>query len=279
MPADSALDAFENEVEKPDTEIDLGRASLVLGKFEYTDIDVDAYEERIAELADDAARYGRDVDLTPVALAGYLFDTQKYQGNEQDYLDPRNSYLNEVIDRRLGIPISLSVLFIEVAGKLDMDVQGVGLPGHFIVRAVENRGSQSHISYIDPFHRGKVMSQQDCRDRVRAITNDAIPFDPAFLDPVSTRYILMRMLNNLKNIYMARRDFARARHVVERLLVLSPENLDEVRNLGLLYATLGQSRRAVALLEKYLQGLPEAPDAESVKKYVAALAGNVARWN
>lgn len=279
MPADSALSAFVNEAVKPDKEIDLGRASLVFGKFEYTDIDVDAYEQRITILADDAARYGRDVDLTPVALAVYLFDTQKYQGNEQDYLDPRNSYLNEVIDRRLGIPISLSVLLIEVAGRLDMDVQGVGLPGHFIVRAVEHRGAQSQISYIDPFHRGKVMTQQDCRDRVRAITNDTVPFDPAFLEPVSKRYILMRMLNNLKNIYMNRKDFARARHVVERLLVLTPENLDEVRNLGLLYAALGQSRRAVELLERYLHGLPEAPDAESVKKYVAALAGNVARWN
>jgi regulator of sirC expression with transglutaminase-like and TPR domain len=123
------------------------------------------------------------------------------------------------------------------------------------------------------------MTEEDCRERVNAITSGSLPFDPAFLNPVGARYILMRMLNNLKNVYASSNDFERARHIVERLLTLSPDNLEEVRNLGLLYSALGQNRRAVELLTKYLEGRPTAPDAQKVREYLEALSGNMARWN
>lgn len=279
MPKDTALAAFAREVDRPDSEINLARAALLMGWFEYPDLDVPAYEGQFDVLADSALQAIDDRAMSAVALAEFLFNTMGFVGNETNYLDPRNSYLNEVLERRLGIPISLSVLYIEVARRLGIDAQGIGLPGHFIVRVAENRADQRAVVYLDPFHRGAVMSQEDCRERVKSITNGQIPFDPAFLNPVGARYILMRMLNNLKNVYAGSNDFERARYIVERLLALSPDNLEEVRNLGLLYSALRQQRRAVELLAQYLEGRPNAPDAERVRKYLDALSGNMARWN
>jgi regulator of sirC expression with transglutaminase-like and TPR domain len=275
MPKDTVLAAFAREVDRPDADIDLSRAALLMGRFEYPDLDVPAYEGRLDSLAMKASRLITQRPLSPVALAEYLFDTLGFAGNEGDYLDPRNSFLNEVLERRLGIPITLSVLYVEVARRLGMDARGVGLPGHFIVRVNDERG----IIYLDPFHRGAQMTLEDCVERVRTVTKDQLPFDPAYLNPVGARYILMRMLNNLKNVYTNANDYERARHIVERLLALSPDNLDEVRNLGLLYSALGQNRRAVELLTRYLQGRPGAPDADTVKQYIVALSGNMARWN
>jgi regulator of sirC expression with transglutaminase-like and TPR domain len=279
MPKDVALAAFAREVERPDVEINLARAALLIGRFEYPDLDVPNYENRLDRLAEVAHRTLPGDQLTPFALGELLFKTLGYAGNEANYLDPRNSYLNEVLERRLGIPITLSVLYIEVAQRLGLQAQGVGLPGHFIVRAVNPISDRPSVVYLDPFHGGEEMTQEDCRVRVEEITQGSVPFAPAFLNPVGARYILVRMLNNLKNVYATAKDFERARHIVERLLALNPDNLDEVRNLGLLYNAMGQPHRAVELLERYLEGRPNAPDVDMVKQYVMSLSRQLARWN
>lgn len=278
FPLDPALEEFAREVNQPDAAINLARASLVMGQFEYPHLDVSGYLDRIDRLAESASRAIKSADVPALALgvAQFLFDTLGFTGNARNYTDPRNSFLNEVLERRLGIPISLSVLYLEVAQRTGVNAEGVGLPGHFIVRVVLDNGQ---VIYLDPFHGGALLSEEDCRERVRSITDGKLPFHEAFLNPVGVRYILVRMLNNLKNFYASANDFARAAKVVERLLILNPDDLTEMRNLGLLYGSLGKRRQAVALLEAYLQGRPDAQDADTVKQYINAISNQASRWN
>lgn len=276
FPLDAALEGFAREVNQPEAEINLARAALVMGLFEYPDLDVPGYLGRLDRLAEAAGRAIRSAELPALVLAQFLFETLGFAGNARNYTDPRNSFLNEVLERRLGIPISLSVLYLEVAHRAGVNAEGVGLPGHFIVRVVLDNGQ---VIYLDPFHGGAILSEEDCRERVRSITDGKLPFHEAFLNPVGVRYILVRMLNNLKNYYASANDFARAAKVVERLLILNPNDLNEVRNLGLLYGTLGKRRQAVALLETYLQSRPGAHDAEAVKQYLHSISHQASRWN
>lgn len=276
FPLDAALEGFAREVNQPEAEINLARAALVMGLFEYPDLDVLGYLGRLDRLAEAAGRAIRSAELPALVLAQFLFETLGFAGNARNYTDPRNSFLNEVLERRLGIPISLSVLYLEVAHRTGVNAEGIGLPGHFIVRVVLDNGQ---VIYLDPFHGGAILSEEDCRERVRSITDGKLPFHEAFLNPVGVRYILMRMLNNLKNYYASANDFARAAKVVERLLILNPNDLNEVRNLGLLYGTLGKRRQAVALLETYLQSRPGAHDAEAVKQYLHSISHQASRWN
>jgi regulator of sirC expression with transglutaminase-like and TPR domain len=275
-PLDAALEAFAQEVNRPTEAINLARAALVMGQFEYPDLDVAAYLDRLDYLAEIAGRTIASADLPALMLAQFLFDKLGFTGDSENYTDPRNSFLNEVLERRLGIPISLSVLFLEVAQRAGVRAEGVGLPGHFIVRVVLDSGQ---VIYLDPFHRGAILSEDDCRERVRSLTDGRLPFSEAFLNPVNARYILTRMLNNLKNFYTAAGDFYRASKVVERLLILNPGNPSETRNLGLLYGLLGKRRQAVALLEEYLRNWPDAADAAVIKQHIAELAGAASRWN
>lgn len=286
----AALDAFAAEVSRPDREVDLARAALVMGAFEYPDLPVERYLRRLDELADAARPALSTADLPSLALAQYLFKRAGFTGNQDDYLDPRNSFLNQVLDRRLGIPITLSLVYIEVARRAGIDAQGVGLPGHFIVRSrldaegkpagsADEVGDPDSVIYLDPFNGGALMEEEDCVERVRVITGGKLPFDHAFLSPVGARYILNRMLNNLKNAYASRKDLERALSVVERLLVLNPNDPDETRNLGLLHAGLGRTRQALAALTRYLELRPEAPDAGAIRGHIVALSGRLARWN
>ena len=271
---DKNLAAFAREVNQPDDAIHLGHAALLIAAFEYPKLDVAGYLDRISRLAD-AAQPAMQSAAPELGLADFLFKTQGFCGNAQDYADPRNSFLNEVIERRLGIPITLSVLFLEVAKRMGVQAAGVGLPGHFIVRVQTRNG----VVFLDPFHGGVQLSQEDCEARVQNITQGRLPFDSAFLDPVSNRYILTRMLNNLKNFYASANDAARAAQVIERQLVLNPQDFIEMRNLGLLYGSLGKKTRAVQWLESYLSAVPNASDANVVKNYITSLATAVSRWN
>jgi regulator of sirC expression with transglutaminase-like and TPR domain len=281
MSKSNSLNVFAQEVHPENGEIDLARAALTLAAFQYPDLNVQTYLDRIDRLADAAQPAMREADQPALGLAQFLFDTLGFSGNEQNYTDPRNSFLNDVIERRLGIPITLSVLFLAVARRVGVQAEGVGLPGHFIVRIQVGVADaiNSFALYLDPFHRGALLSEEDCKARVRQVTQGRLPFDSAYLDPVNNRYILTRMLNNLKGFYAASNDFERAAHVIERLLVLHPKDYVEMRNLGLLYGSLGKKRQAAKLLEDYLAATPNAPDSQAIKKHIASLGSDVSRWN
>jgi regulator of sirC expression with transglutaminase-like and TPR domain len=264
---DAQLRAFASEISG--RQIDLGRAALVMVTYADVDLNIEHYLARL----DDLAAVARPVAATPQALADFLFKELGYRGNALDYGDARNSFLNKVIDRRLGIPITLAVLYLEIARRLGVRAAGVGLPGHFIVRAEGADG----IVYLDPFDGGAVLTPEACLVKARGYTNAAL--DERVLAPVDARYILIRMLNNLKNAHSRAGDFQRATAVIERLLVLNPDDADEARNLGVLYAQTGREREALRLLEWYADARPEAVDRVRILGYATALAQKMSRWN
>jgi regulator of sirC expression with transglutaminase-like and TPR domain len=199
------------------------------------------------------------------SLRSFVFDEIGFKGNVDHYDDPRNSFLDDVIERKLGIPLTLSVITIEIARVAGLDAQGIGLPGHFIVR-IEEQGRQL---LMDPFHGGHVITIEDCKDLVVRTTGRASLFRRDSLDVASPRAMLNRLLMNLKRIHLAQGDYNRALSVVERLLIVSPGDAKEIRDRGLLLAHLGRPDAAVCDLESYLALVPEAPDADSVRGRLA----------
>ena len=199
------------------------------------------------------------------ALRSFVFDEIGFKGNVDHYDDPRNSFLDDVIDRKLGIPLTLSVITIEIARVAGLDAQGVGLPGHFIVR-IDEQGRQL---LMDPFHGGHMITIEDCKDLVVRTTGRASLFRRDSLDVASPRAMLNRLLMNLKRIHLAQGDYNRALSVVERLLIVAPGDAKEIRDRGLLLAHLGRPDAAVCDLESYLALVPEAPDADSVRGRLA----------
>jgi regulator of sirC expression with transglutaminase-like and TPR domain len=183
---------FRLAVQRPAADIDLAQAALLYARDAYPELDLALYlnqlDEWAADIRSDIASSNDPVDT----LNRFLFDNLRFQGNRRFYGDPRNSYLNQVIDRRLGLPITLSVLYIEIARRVGMEVDGVGLPGHFIVQHHDWRG----IRYIDPFHRGRQLTDEDCRNLVIDLSNGTLDFQPTMLAAVDARHILTRMLTN-----------------------------------------------------------------------------------
>jgi regulator of sirC expression with transglutaminase-like and TPR domain len=264
-----ALAEFERELARPERDIDLARAALAMVRYADPDLNISHYLSRIDQLA---AASNAD---TALRLADYLFGQLGYAGNQRNYSDARNSYLQVVIDRRLGIPITLSVLFIEIARRRNLRAFGVGLPGHFIVGAPDP-AADGGVLYLDPFNQGNAMSLNDCRERV---ARSGVAFDSAFLQPVGSRYILTRMLHNLKNAHAQAGDIALAAHSIERLLVLHPDDASEARNLGVLYAQSDRKARALQLLSWYADTQPRAEDRDEVIAFARSLAADMARWN
>jgi len=259
--------------------IHLPRAALCFAReITYPDLDVAAYLERLEALAAQAR-----AQLSPThslaeqaeALSDFLFIQQRLRGNSQEYNDPRNSYLNEVLERGLGIPISLSVIYITLARACGLPAQGIGLPGHFIVSVQDAQGQV----YIDPFQGGARLSRADCFQLVKDSTGYEGSFQADWLQPASPKAILTRMLNNLRNIYLHQEDWSHALRVVERLRLLQPQLPDLQRDLGVIYHRQGSLRLAAQHYEAYLRLAPQAPDAEAVASYLRLAAGELAKRN
>jgi regulator of sirC expression with transglutaminase-like and TPR domain len=256
--------------------IPLAEAALAIAQEEYPDISASAYLRRLDEFAssvDARLPSRRNAAAILRALRAVLFEEGGFRGNAEAYYDPRNSFLNEVLDRRLGIPISLSALYIEVASRVGLTVQGVGFPGHFLVKHV---AGQREV-FIDPFRGGEVFSAEDCAVRLQQVAPGRV-LDPRYLDAVSTPQILRRMLHNLQRIYSELGDHVRALWVVDRLLLLAPEDLAARRDRGLLEARLGGTAAALSDLEAYLAREPGAPDADALRELVARLKSRGARF-
>ena len=250
--------------------IPLAEAALAVAEEEYPRLDAGRYLAALDELAGAvAARLPprRTAADALRAMRAVLFEERGFRGNEERYYDPRNSFLNEVLDRRLGIPITLSILYIEVAARVGVTVQGVAFPGHFLVRCSAG-GTEV---FIDPFHGGEVLSADECVARLKARAPARAEFDPRHLEPVGPRHILGRLLHNLKRIYVETSDDLRALWVVDRLLLLSPDDLVETRDRGLVLARLGHAAPAQRDLAAYLAAAPEASDREAVEGLLAQL--------
>ena len=267
---------FRLAVGRPEEEIDLGRAALAMARCDYPDLDVGAYLSHIDQLAAAAiARLGRgpDVYRSIAALNSVLFQELGFHGNHENYFDPKNSYLNEVLDRKVGIPISLSVLYMEVAQRIGLPLYGVGFPGHFLVK---HRGDNEEI-LIDPFNQGEIRSRESLETMLYRSYGGKIAFDAEFLEATPKKQIVRRMLNNLKIIYLKQRDLIKGLSVVERLNVLDPTSAEDIRDRGLIYVQLECFKQALEDLESYLRLKPHAEDAKAVREQVAVLTKQVAQ--
>ena len=244
--------------------LDIVEASLLVAGEEYPLIDLSRERARLAAMGDEAYRRAGDLD-NPFArldaVRAYLFEELGFRGNSDDYEDPRNSYLNQVLDRRTGIPLTLSIVFMEVAGRVGFETRGVGLPEHFVVR-VDYEG---RTILADPFHGGQVITEEDCRQLVTRSTGRPSLFRRDVLEGTPPEAMFVRLLRNLKRVYLAQEDFARALSIVERQLLITPDDAGEIRDRGILMAHMGKPGAAVADLEAYLALSPGAPDAESVR--------------
>jgi regulator of sirC expression with transglutaminase-like and TPR domain len=248
----------------------LAEAALLIAQEEYANLDVTAYLARIDSIAD-TIKAQLALELDPMRIVQgintHLFDALGFRGNREHYADPRNSFLNDVIERRLGIPITLSVVYIEIGRLVGLPIAGVGMPGHFIVQYT----AQPEPFWIDPFHHGNVMTRADCQQFLQRLYGEKLPWNDAFLDPVSDHDILQRMLNNLKIIYARQGEHRRALSVIERILVLSPDLPYEVRDRGLVHYQLGHLQAALYDLQRYLVLFQEAPDADVITRHIDAL--------
>jgi regulator of sirC expression with transglutaminase-like and TPR domain len=270
--------AFAHLVRQPEATIDLAEATLLIAKEEYPDLDVAAYLARFEDMGADVRRLaGADQDPHRLIteLGEYLFQRLGFRGNTDDYYDPKNSFLNEVLDRRTGIPITLSAVYMEVGRRLGLRVHGVGMPGHFLVKYV---GPSEEI-VIDPFGGGRIVSAADCQLILDRVFEGKRRFEPAMLSIVGTRQILTRMLANLKAIYFNDEEYGKALSIVERLVILHPHDACEIRDRGLLSCQLRRYADAIADLERYLRLAPEANDAETIRDHLRTLRQRAAALN
>jgi len=272
-----ALKRLAALIERPEP-LDVVTAGLVVASEEYPDLDIPTERLRVEALGKEAsARIGAlsNPFARLDALRTYLFEELGFRGNDQDYYDPRNSFLNEVLHRRLGIPLSLSILYIEVARGAGLEARGVGLPGHFVVR-VDDDGRRL---LVDPYRGGAVISEEDCRQLVSRATGRPDLYSPDLLEGVGPREILGRLLRNLKRIYLAQEDHRRALAVVEKLRRVFPDEATELRDRGFLLAHLDRHGAAVADLETYISLHPHAPDANAVRGRVVWLRRRIIELN
>lgn len=246
--------------------VNIPRASLLIAReLAYPDLDVAAYVGRLGYLAELAAdRVPPQAPLLEQAerLSEFLFDTLGFAGDESDYADPRNSYLNEVLDRRLGLPITLSVVYVDIATRLGLPAYGIGLPGHFIVGV--RAGDDAH--WLDPFYGGRWLTLNDCAELIYLSTGFEGPLDAAWFLPALDRDILTRMVHNLRGTYVRRQAWSQAAAAIRMLRLMQPESAEHLRDLGLVYFRQQSLPQAAYFLNEYLSHAPQASDAAMIRE-------------
>jgi regulator of sirC expression with transglutaminase-like and TPR domain len=282
----AALEPFAELLAGSDDRIELARACLLIAEDAYPGLDVEGYVGEVERLALRLrTRLARDAGAEDkiVSLNEFLFDELGFSGNADHYYDPRNSYLNEVIDRRTGIPITLSVLYMELGRKIGLPLEGVSFPGHFLVR-VRMRGG---MLVLDPFSGGDPQGEDELRARLeRVVPREAtgglpvrdLPLDQ-FLEPATNRQILARLLRNLKGIYRQAEQPERMLDVLNRALIVTPDSASDLRDRGVVYQQLQCYRAALQDLRDYVAREPEAMDADEIRVKVIELSTLCARLN
>jgi regulator of sirC expression with transglutaminase-like and TPR domain len=270
---------------RSDADIDLVEAALVIAAEEYPGLDLDAYRRALEGLGDGArgrvgaAAIGARGGLGPrgviEALNRYLFEECGFRGNAEAYYDPRNSFLNEVLDRRLGIPISLALVYIEVGRRCGLPLFGIGFPGHFLVGCDAPEGRL----LIDPFEGGRLLTEGDCIALLARLHGRPVPLSRHYLAPIGPRPFLVRILSNLKSVYLEREDLSRALAAVDRILLLVPDSAEERRDRGLIFLKLQAFSLAASDLEAYLKARPAAADREEVARHLSTVRQILARLN
>jgi regulator of sirC expression with transglutaminase-like and TPR domain len=261
---------FHQEINQPDSQINLDIAALYIAQEQFPQLNPQEYLNALDTMAMEVqerlpqSRYPLKVIQT---INQYLFQDLGFIGNQDNYYDPGNSYLNQVIERRTGIPITLSIVYLEIAKRIDFPMVGIGMPGHFLIRP----DFEAAGIYVDAFNQGEVLFPEDCEARLSQIYHQPIQLKPEFLKSVSSRQILARMLTNLKIIYMNLEKFETAISIIELILLLFPHTMTEKRDRGILYYQLNRWTEARQDLEDYLQQFPKAQDASVIRQLLARI--------
>jgi regulator of sirC expression with transglutaminase-like and TPR domain len=268
-------EALETLARQPTAELDLAEIALHLARDEYPDVDVEAHLNELAGMAHEARRFmGGDRRRQVEGLCRYLFHEMGFHGNLRDYYDPRNSYLNVVLERRTGIPIALTAVAIAVGTRAGLPVVGVGLPGHFIARV---KGTPDML--FDPFHGGRLLTPEDCENLVRQVTGMKFDATPLTLAPTPLGLTVQRLLNNLRGIYLEKQDWRRGSKVLQRLLQLNPHDVVLRRDLGVCLVRYDRPGAAVDHLEAYIQAASEADDNAAMRELLQVARRAVAERN
>lgn len=259
---------FTQAVRRRDADIDVFGACLFIAGEEYSDLDNQRYFDRLDKLA--AAAAHRLPDNPSLydrldAIRCVLFDSEDLRGNNGNYYDPRNSYVNEVLDRGLGIPITLSVIYREVARRIDVEMHGIGMPGHYLLAA----GSGKNQIFVDPYHRGGLLSRKECLALAirghKPSSSASIALSSRLLPTCGNRSTLRRLLTNLKLNHAKKRDYKRSLAAAERIQLLDPENWRNLSDLARLQAEVGDFNQAVTSLTEFLDRAPEGADTRRAK--------------
>lgn len=283
MAAGAAADPavrFREIVSRPDEQIDLAEAALLIAQGAYPELDVPGCLARIEDLAQRlSAQLPEESDETQriLALNRFLFEQQGFAPNLEDYYDPRNSFLNEVLERRVGIPITLSILYIEIGRRIGLTLEGVSFPGHFLVKCKLRDGT----AILDPYCGGVSLSLNDLQQRLREVRGGEVSraIVAGLVVSANKKEILARVLRNLKAIYLQREEFARALATIDWICTVNPRDAGELRDRGMTYLKLECFRAALADLERYLELAPGADDVEEVRGQVIELRRTAARLN
>jgi regulator of sirC expression with transglutaminase-like and TPR domain len=255
-------------------EINLAEAALYIAQEEYPALDPDAYLNALDIMAKEVQER-LPTERYPLRIIRvinqYLYNDLGFTGNTTDYYDPCNSFLNQVIDRRTGIPITLSLVYLEIARRVDFPMVGVGMPGHFLIRPA----LEDVEIYIDPFHQGEVLFTHDCQERLAQIYGQSVELQPASLEPISPQQFLARMLTNLKHIYIQRSEIQKCLAAIERILLIFPEAAEELRDRGILYYQLGRWTEACQDLESYLTNRPQAEEIVLIRQLLNRMSREV----
>jgi regulator of sirC expression with transglutaminase-like and TPR domain len=265
---------FRQCVDRPEESIDLGRAALTIALPEYPELDCLEYLRRIESLAlevSEGCGSNADAFRSIAALNLVLFSRHGFHGNRDAYYEADNSFLHRVIERKTGIPITLSVLYIEVAQRVGLSVSGVGFPGHFLVKTTID----DNEVVIDPFNGGEIKSPKDLDRMLRDMYGGNVGLRGEFLAPVSKKQILQRMLANLKGIYIKAEEWLKTLAVLDRMLILDPGSADDTRDRGVIYTRLDCFNQAKEDFERYLRLAPGAKDAAVIREQIADLAKRV----
>jgi len=284
LPDDEPVRQLRALMRRPEEQISLAEAALWIASLEYPEMDRAAYLARLDELAKPLLpRLAGETDPTNIiaAINERLFKEEGFRGNTEDFYDPRNSYLNDVMDRRRGIPIMLSTIYLELASRLSFPLAGVGMPGHYLVR-------HTYFDiFIDPFEQGRTLTVDECEERMHKALGEKLPFEKELLEPAPKLRTVMRMLNNLRNVYAATRQLTRALRITELALALNPETNDEwavvmasdLRHRAGLLMEMRRYSQALATLERYLELDPKADDAADIRKTALQIRRNLAQLN
>ena len=278
--AETMSERLRQIVSGPDEDISLAEAALLIAGHGYPDLNVAAYLSRIEELAYNLRlRIAEDESIPDriSALNQFLFGDLGFGPNSEDYYDPRNSFLNEVLERRTGIPITLSVIYLELGRKIGLPLQGVSFPGHFLVKCAVPEGAV----VLDPYSGGASLDLQDLQKRLRDVRGGEVSraIVAEMLVSATNKEIIVRLLRNLKAIYLREHNLDKALPIMNWIIATMPDQTEELRDRGMIYQELECPRAALADFETYLTRSPSCEDADDIRRRIMELRREVARLN